>query len=75
MATTKLRAWPNGRGFDYGEWELAALPDGSWSAARKPHWFGGTSHAGHGRGHADAIVHAFPTPEYAEFAERIKAKK
>ncbi len=68
---SKLKAWPNGQGFDYRDWELVQAQDGTWSAAQKPAWFGGTSRVGRGATYRDAIMNAGITDEFSAYGSKM----
>jgi hypothetical protein len=69
--STKLRAWPNGLGFDFRDWELVKLDSGEWSATWRPRAFGAVAAVGTGRTYAEAMQSATHTPEYTEHRERV----
>lgn len=69
MARRNLKAWPNGMGFDYRDWELVQTESG-WSAAHKPAWFGGTAKTGTGQTWHEAMANAEYTDEYMAFMAR-----
>jgi hypothetical protein len=69
--STKLRAWPNGLGFDFRDWELVQLDSGEWSATWRPRTFGAVAAVGTGRTVAEAMQSAEHTQEYTEYRERV----
>ena len=72
--TKTLKRWSNGLGFDFGEWELVKLADGSWSAALKPAWFGGTVKIGRAATYLEAIRTAHPTEDFSIFMARANTR-
>jgi len=64
-----LTPWPNGLGYDLGDWILV-LNKGRWHAVCGPAWFGGATHRGEGATPSEAIAQATPTEEFLDALDR-----
>lgn len=55
---TKLKAWPNGMGYDFGNWQLMKRYDGVWFASYTPNGQFYATKAGEGDTYVAAIQNA-----------------
>lgn len=68
MKRPKLRAWPNGAGYDFGDVELLRPSIGRlWTATKRPAWFGGPTHRGRGATMAEALANMQPLAEFRDY--------